>query len=156
MLFSTLTREDCIKLRCLDDGHSPNLRSRQMELLEQLLNKRGYTFYQNATFLFLRDLAPYESSYRMRNQSSYPKCLLQSYKIMFDAFDEFLKDKIGDHYELQGWDDPMGEIIWCEDHFDEEEALEAYHQAVADGEKYVYLRKVDKEGFDIEDIACNF
>lgn len=163
-IFPTITRDQCIKLRLLDNGHTHNTRSRQMELLEKYLEERGYTYYQWAAFCFMKDLAVYESSannakHGGKKDSEYPECLLQSYRIMFNAFDEFLKEKIGDHYELQGWDDPMGEIIWCEDHFDREEAIVAYNQTVAENNGgYIMLRKVDKEGMPINDdiTACNF
>lgn len=156
-LFSNLTREDAAALYKLDNGYDPEYRRKQVKQLEELLiSKRGYTYYEGATLEMLKALVPYGFVLNARLTNEYPECVKQAYKVMFNAFDEAIKELIGDHYELQGWDDPLGEVIWCEDHLDEQEAIDAYNEVVADGEKYVFLRKVDKEGMPIEDILCNF
>lgn len=156
-LFSTLTRDDCVALARIDKSVvQAAYRVEQLKLLRDLLDKRGSSYYEEATWEFFQSLAPYEETQYHSYQGEMPECVLKSFKIMFDAFDEFITDMIGDHYELQGWDDPLGEVVWCEDLFYEQEAWDAYNECVADGDKYVFLRKVDKEGMPIEDIACNF
>ena len=156
-LFSTLTRDDCVALARIDKSVvQAAYRVEQLKLLRDLLDKRGSSYYEEATWEFFQSLAPYEETQYHSYQGEMPECVLRSLKIMFDAFDEFITDMIGDHYELQGWDDPLGEVVWCEDLFYEQEAWDAYNECVADGDKYVFLRKVDKEGMPIEDIACNF
>ena len=115
-LFSTLTRDDCVALARIDKSVvQAAYRVEQLKLLRDLLRKRGSSYYEEATWEFFQSLAPYEETQYHSYQGEMPECVLKSFKIMFDAFDEFITDMIGDHYELQGWDDPLGEVVWCED-----------------------------------------
>ena len=153
-MFANLNRKEAIKLRCL-----MNDRAEQIKLLKVYGNTKVFSYTEWAVFHTLEDLLPYAAVMEHGLPNEYPDCVKHAYLIMFNAFDDFLTDLIGDHYELQGWELPMEDITWCEDHFDREEAIQAYNKAVAENDgTYIVLRKVDKEGMPIDDniVACNF
>lgn len=51
-----------------------------------------------------------------------------------------------DHYEVQIWSDPNGEIDYCNDYFSWEAAYDGYRQALKDGYEYVRIVSVDPDG----------
>ena len=157
-MFGTLQRKHAVELRKLDTRFDPLYRERQIKLLDEYLASCGMNYYEESTFGLLKDLTEYAPTLERCLPNEFPECVNKTYRIMFNAFDEFITDLIGDHYELQGWNGPEGEVEWCEDHFEKEEALKAYDEALEEGCKYVMLRKVDKEGMPIDEniVACNF
>lgn len=54
-----------------------------------------------------------------------------------------------DHYEVQIWDGPEGDVIYCTDYFSYESAKEAYRIFLKD-EPYIRLVEVDSDGMPIE------
>lgn len=111
---------------------------------------------------FFGDLAEYEQLYDNwryhRTDINLPMpavCVYKAYEAMFNAFDKFLIDTIGIHYEVETWDDPLGEVTGSETVFGEQAARDRYNEIVTDG-YYARLLKVDGEGFPIYIVEANF
>lgn len=67
--------------------------------------------------------------------------------------DEALWENLGqyvEHYELQQWDDPAGEVIACNDYFSWESALKDYEEEVVKG-GYWRIIPVDPDGIPTSD-----
>lgn len=51
-----------------------------------------------------------------------------------------------DHYEVQIWEGPEGEVDFCNDYFSWDAAYDGYRRALKDGYEYVRVVSVDSEG----------
>ena len=162
-LFHTIAPVDAYFLENInpDEGLN-NRRKKQVEKLAFFLEIGGCNYSEAATLKILKDLAEYEQLYDNwryhRTDINLPMpavCVYKAYDAMFNAFDKFLIDTIGIHYEVETWDDPLGEVTGSETVFGEQAARDRYNEIVADG-YYARLFTVDGEGFPIYVVEANF
>lgn len=51
-----------------------------------------------------------------------------------------------DHYEVQIWKSPEGEVEFCEDYFSWDAAYDGYKETLKNGNEYVRIVSVDPDG----------
>lgn len=154
ILFPTITREQAIEIyRAASDYSSTPEREAQIKLLCQFLlnNKNDTRYSEDVVARTLKNFAPYTSQIFKdmyvtgirKGDATLPTCIHEAYWAMFNAFDDFLREVIKEHWEVEIWDSPDGNNISSGTFYDKESAYEDYNAERLAG-KYVRLIYVDE------------
>lgn len=166
LMFSKLSREHAIVL-LYTNWHDKETMIKQLFIY---LEMDGYNYAERASYQLLQDLAKYEqivynahtveAGLKCEGEIA-PECVTKVYDIMFDYLDETIKRIVGYNFEIETWEDELGDIDGSVTAWNENEAWDEYNMLVADGYK-VRLLKIDllKENEDwcnaCEVLAANF
>lgn len=161
LLFPQLTREHAIQLDNMVNTPSNNeQREQQIYTLGLFLAADGLPYGSRAALQMLQELAPLSSRYSSEQYSDYPKelrqlpnCVVQAYRIMFEAFDDCLKHIIKEHWEVEVWADRDGsDIKYSSTLYSLEEARKEYEDDCRNNPyvRLMYMNEVTRDFKEVE------
>lgn len=161
LLFPQLTREHAIQLDNMVDTPSNNeQREHQIYALGLFLAADGLPYESRAALQMLQDLAPFSSRYSSEQYSDYPKelrrlpkCVIQAYRIMFEAFDDCLKRIIKEHWEIEVWADRDGsDIKYSSTFYSLEEARKEYEEERCNSPyvRLMYMNEITRDYDEVD------